>query len=58
MTTERLQLILIPDPRPAARRLPPEARAQSIELIAMMLVRLVRGNRNTLKAAEVGDESR
>ena len=50
MTTNRLQLILIPELHPGAQPLPPDVRSESIELIAMMLVRLVRD--------EVSDEPR
>lgn len=56
MTTKRLQLTLIPDVRLDAQPLPPSARAQSIELIAMMLLRLVREER--ADDEEVRDESR
>ncbi len=58
MTTKRLQLTLIPDLRPAAQPLPPNVRTESIELIAMMLVRLVRDPRLANDTTEVGDESR
>ena len=58
MTTKRLQLTLIPDLRPGAQPLPPDVRVKSIELIAMMLVRLVRGGRVTDETKEVHDESR
>jgi hypothetical protein len=58
VTTERLQLTLIPDLRPAAQPLPLEVRARTIELIATMLLRLVRPNRNAAESLEVRDESR
>ncbi len=57
MTTNRLQLILIPELRPGAQPLPPEVRSESIELIAMMLVRLVR-DEGSDDPREVPDESR
>lgn len=60
MTTERLQLTLIPDLRSKAQPLlvPVQARAEGIELIAMMLVHLIRENRVIGEAAEVSDECR
>ncbi len=58
MTTKRLQLTLIPDLRPSAQPLPVNVRVESIELIAIMLVRLVRGQRVTDDTTEVRDESR
>ncbi len=58
MTTKRLQLTLIADLRPAAQPLPPNVRDVSIELIAMMLVRLVRDAPLANETTEVGDESR
>ncbi len=57
MTTNRLQLILIPELRPGAQPLPPEVRTESIELIAMMLVRLVRDEASD-DPTEVHDEPR
>ena len=58
MKTDRLQLKLIPNLRPMAQPLPPQARAKCIELIARMLVGLIRPERLTLKSAEVSDECR
>ena len=57
MTTNRLQLILIPELRPGAQPLPPEVRTESIELIAGMLVRLVRDEASD-EPTEVHDEPR
>ena len=42
MTTDRLQLSLIPDLRPRVQLLPPEVHAAAVGLIARMLLRLVR----------------
>jgi hypothetical protein len=58
VTTNRLQLILIPELRPGAQPLPPDVRRESIELIAMMLVRLVRDEETSDETTEVRDESR
>ena len=58
MKTKRLQLTWIPDLRPEAQPLPADVRAESIELIAMMLVRLVREEQVSDDATEVRDESR
>ena len=57
MTTNRLQLILIPELCPGAQPLPPDVRSESIELIAMMLVRLVRDEASD-DPREVPDEPR
>jgi hypothetical protein len=56
--TDRLQLTLIANLRPMAQPLPPHVRAKCIELIARMLVGLVRPERVTLETAEVRDECR
>ena len=56
--TNRLQLILIPELRPGAQPLPPDVRSESIELIAMMLVRIVRGEQASDDPREVPDEPR
>jgi hypothetical protein len=56
--TDRLQLILIPEPRDGAQPLPPAARHASIELVARMLLHLVRGQVPADDAKESGDESR
>ncbi len=53
MTTNRLQLPLLPEPRDGAQPLPPAARDQSIEIVARMLLQLVR--REGARAAEVED---
>lgn len=58
MKANRLQLTLIPNLRPMAQPLPPHAKAKCIELIARMLVGLVRPERVTLESAEVRDECR
>lgn len=58
MTTNRLQLILIPELRPGAQPLPPDVRSESIELIAMMLVHLVRDEQASDEKTEVRDERR
>jgi hypothetical protein len=58
VTTNRLQLILIPELRPGAQPLPPDVRSESIELIAMMLVRLVRDEQASDDPREVHDEPR
>jgi len=57
VTTNRLQLILIPELGPGAQPLPPDVRSESIELIAMMLVRLVRDEASDAPR-EVPDERR
>jgi hypothetical protein len=57
VTTNRLQLILIPELRPGAQPLPSDVRSESIELIAMMLVRLVRDEASD-DPREVPDEPR
>ncbi len=56
--TDRLQLVLIPDLRPCVQPLAPDARVEVIELIALMLVRLVRERRVDEDLREVRDESR
>jgi hypothetical protein len=62
VTTDRLQLSLIPDLRPCVQLLPPEVHAAVVELIARMLLRLVRqrpiGGDVEHARAEVHDESR
>lgn len=58
MKTNRLQLILIPELRPGAQPLPPDVRSESIELIAMMLVRLARDEQASDEKTEVRDERR
>ena len=58
MTTNRLQLILIPELRPGAQPLPPDVRSESIELIAMMLLHLVRDEQASEDTTEVRDERR
>ncbi len=58
MTTDRLQLTLIPDLHLCVQPLPPDARAEAVELIALMLVRLVRERSVDDDLREVRDESR
>lgn len=59
MKANRLQLLLIPDPRSDAQvRLLPSARDESLELIAMMLVIAVRDVAQPEVAEEVDNESR
>lgn len=61
MRTERLQMMLIPELCPIAQPLPAGTRAKCIELIAMMLVRLVRNEplgRTDKAMVGVHDESR
>ncbi len=58
MTTKRLQMTLIPDLPASVQPLPADAQAESIELIAMMLVRLVGGKLVIDDATEVRNESR
>lgn len=42
MSTDRLQLTLLPEPLPQAQPLPAEMRDESIELMARMLIAIVR----------------
>lgn len=58
MKTNRLQLILIPELRPGAQPLPPDVRTESIELIAKMLLHLVRNEQASDDTTEVCDERR
>jgi hypothetical protein len=59
MKTNRLQLLLIPDPLSIAQiHLPPGTRDESVELIAMMLVDVVRDQPQIEASGEVDDESR
>ncbi len=59
MKTSRLQLLLIPDPLSLAQpHLPPGARDEGVELIAMILVSVVRGAVPNEDSGEVSDESR
>ena len=58
MKAERLQLTLIQELCPAAQPLAPTVRKKSIELIAMMLVHLVRGERADNDTKEASDESK
>jgi hypothetical protein len=59
MKANRLQLLLIPDPRLIAQlHPPPSARDESLELIAMMLVSVVRDGVAHADGGEVDDESR
>jgi hypothetical protein len=54
--TERLQLTLIPELQAAAQPLPPEYRAQSVETIARMLLRVVGVGEANDEAVEGHDE--
>ncbi len=57
--TDRLQLVLIPDLRPGVQPLPLAVRGEALELIALMLVRLVRERQPASgRREEVRDESR
>src|SRR4051812_31467308 len=58
LRTERLQLTLIAEICPPAHALPQEVRARSVELMARMLLQLVRGNQRPVVRPEVRDESR
>ena len=58
MSTDRLQLTLIPELRHRAQPLPAEIRAASIELIARMLLQVVRPESASTDAKERRDESR
>jgi hypothetical protein len=58
VTTNRLQLILIPELRPGAQPLPPDVRSESIELIGKMLLGLVRDQQASDEKTEVRDEPR
>lgn len=58
MSTDRLQLTLIPELRVRAQPLPPEIRAASIELIARMLLQVARPESVSSDAKERRDESR
>lgn len=59
MKTNRLQLLLIPDPWSIAQvDLPPSDRNASLEVIAMMLVSVVRDEPRTEAGGEVDNESR
>lgn len=58
MSTNRLQLTLIPERRDGAHPLlPPAAREASIELVAKMLLHLVHPKAEANEAKESGDES-
>jgi hypothetical protein len=58
MAINRLQLTLIAEDHPLVQALPVEIRAKSIELVARMLLGLVRGERVNGASKEVRDESR
>jgi hypothetical protein len=58
MAINRLQLTLIAEDHPLVQALPVEIRAASIELVARMLLGLVRGERVNGTSKEVRDESR
>lgn len=58
MPTHRLQLTLLPEVRRRAQALPPDVRAESIERMARMLLRLVRAESVGVARRESHDESR
>jgi hypothetical protein len=58
MSTDRLQLTLIPEARHRAQPLPPDARERCLELVARMLLGLVRPESVSADAKEGRDESR
>jgi hypothetical protein len=58
MAINRLQLTLIAEDHPLVQGLPVEIRAASIELVARMLLGLVRGERVSGRSKEVRGESR
>lgn len=58
MAINRLQLTLIAEDYPLVQALPVEIRAASIELVARMLLGLVRGERVSGRSKEVRGESR
>jgi hypothetical protein len=58
MAINRLQLTLIAEDHPLVQALPVEIRAASIELVARMLLELVRGERVSGRSKEVRGESR
>jgi hypothetical protein len=58
MSIDQLQLTLIPEPHDWAQPLPPAVGEESIELMARMLLRLVRPEPALGDVKEVRDESR
>jgi hypothetical protein len=58
MPTNRLQLTLIPERRDGAQPLPPSVRNESIELVAKMLLQVLRPGAYPDGVKENGDESR
>jgi hypothetical protein len=58
MSTDRLQLTLIPEPRRRTQPLPPDAREKCVDLLARMLLCLVRPEEVAADAEECRDESR
>jgi hypothetical protein len=58
MSTDRLQLTLIPEAHHRAQPLPPDAREKCVELVARMLLVLVRPESLSADAKEARDESR
>jgi septum formation topological specificity factor MinE len=55
MTTDRLQLLLLLDRQPLRQPLPPDVREESVEIIARMLLHLLR--REARQGREVHCES-
>ena len=58
MPTDRLQLTLLPEVHRRAQPLPPEARAESIERMARMLLRLARAKSVRVATRESHDDPR
>lgn len=58
MSTDRLQLTLIPEPRHRAQPLPPDVRGTCVELLARMLLGLVHSQSFLAEGKERRDESR
>jgi hypothetical protein len=58
MSTDRLQLALIPEAHRGAQPLPPDVRESCVELLARMLLRLVSSERVLADTKESRDESR
>jgi hypothetical protein len=58
MSTDQLQLTLIPEPHHRAQPLPPEVREMCVVLLARMLLCLVRPEEVRVNDKECRDESR
>jgi hypothetical protein len=58
MSTDRLQLALIPEAPHRAQPLPPDVREKCVELVARMLLVIVRPERMSVDAKGGCDESR